>query len=223
MIRSEQSEALAISGRVVAELLKFNIALTGEEGANLRSMIGRLISDFHGLLSTKTVGASLYACFEQARLAGATLIVMNNVRTAMFKELPVFLMGQSIVNAAVIFSFVEQSQIISYMEFGSRSEVSTLMDQMSAIIEDIKLNKADSFVSSDYQNFVALSAALIQHLSSTERKLPRIVKYKMEAHFPALALSNRIYSDGSRSEELIAENKTVHPAFMQRDIVALSA
>jgi prophage DNA circulation protein len=44
----------------------------------------------------------------------------------------------------------------------------------------------------------------------------------MAINYPALALSNRIYADGSRSEELIAENQTVHPAFMQRDIIALS-
>ena len=70
---------------------------------------------------------------------------------------------------------------------------------------------------------VQLSALLIQHLSATERQLPRIVKYHMPINYPALALSNRIYGDGSRSDELVAENETVHPAFMQRDIIALSA
>jgi prophage DNA circulation protein len=45
----------------------------------------------------------------------------------------------------------------------------------------------------------------------------------MSVHYPAHALSNRIYGDGSRGEELIAENKTVHPAFMQRDVIALSS
>jgi hypothetical protein len=222
MIQSEHSEALAISSRIVADLLKFNISASGDDGANLRSMAGKLISDFNILLATKTVGASLYACFEQARLAGATLIVMNDIRTAMFAEVPTFLLGTSIVNAAVIFSFVEQSQIISRMEFGSRVEVETLMDQMLEIIEDIKLNKADSFSSSDYQNFVNLSASLVNHLSSTERQLPRIVHYTMSVNYPALTLSNLIYRDGSRSEELIAENQTVHPAFMQRNVVALS-
>jgi prophage DNA circulation protein len=52
--------------------------------------------------------------------------------------------------------------------------------------------------------------------------LPRIVNYQMPINYPALALANRIYADGSRSDELIAENETVHPAFMQRDVIALS-
>ena len=99
----------------------------------------------------------------------------------------------------------------------------TLIDEMTVIIEDIKLNKANSFVASDYQNVVALSALLIQHLSATERELPRIVTYAMPINYPALALANRIYGDASRSDELADENETVHPAFMQRDIIALSA
>jgi prophage DNA circulation protein len=77
-------------------------------------------------------------------------------------------------------------------------------------------------VSKDYQNFVGLAALLVQHLSATERQLPRVVSYRYPVNFPALTLSNRIYGVGSRSDELIAENKTVHPAFMQRNVIALS-
>jgi prophage DNA circulation protein len=97
------------------------------------------------------------------------------------------------------------------------------MDAMNIAIEEIKLNKADSFVASDYQSFVFIAALLIQHMSSTERQLPRVVKYTWPVHYPSLTMSNRIYGEGSRSEELIAENKVVHPLFMQRDIIALSS
>jgi prophage DNA circulation protein len=107
-------------------------------------------------------------------------------------------------------------------EFGSRNEVDILMDAVSVVIENVKLNKADSFAAVDYQGFISTAALLIAHLSYAERQLPRVVQYNMAINYPALALSNRIYADGSRSEELIAENQTVHPAFMQRDIIALS-
>jgi hypothetical protein len=221
--KSERGEALAISSRLMAELISFNIASTGEDGANFRSAAGRFIAGFYESLSAQSLGTDLYACFELARTAGASLIVMDNIRTAMFNEQPLFPLGLSIVNAAIIFSFVEQSQLISYMAFGSRAEAAALLDTMGVIIEDIKLNKADSFVSNDYQNFVTLAAQLVQHLSATERQLPRVVQYQMPVRYPALTLSNRIYGDGSRSEELIAENDVVHPAFMQRDVIALSA
>jgi hypothetical protein len=206
----------------MAQLVRFPVSSVGDEGANLRSAVGKFLSNFHQLIVDRVVGTELFACFEQARVAGATVGSMNNVRKAMFVEAPMFPLGLAIVNAAVIFSFVEQSQVIAKMQFRSRIEASALMDEMAVVIEDIKLTKADSFVSKDYQNFVGLAALLVQHLSATERQLPRVVSYRYPVNFPALTLSNRIYGVGSRSDELIAENKTVHPAFMQRNVIALS-
>lgn len=223
MKKSERAEALAISTRLMDELVSFPISSVGNEGANLRSAIGKFLSNFHQLVVDHVVGTELFACFEQARSASATVKSMNNVRIAMFKETPAFPLGLAIVNAAVIFSFIEQSQIIAKIEFKSRSEASTLMDEVAIIIEEIKMNKADSFVSKDYQNFVGLAALLVQHLSATERQLPRVVNYNFPVRLPALMLSNRIYGVGSRSDELIEENKTVHPAFMRRNVVALSS
>jgi hypothetical protein len=220
--KSELSNGLEISKRLIAALMSFPITTSGTEGADLRSAVGKFLINFSDYVDGKVLGTELFACFEQARLAGATLQSMDNVREAMFAEQPVYPLGMVIVNAAIIFSFVEQSQIISVMVFESRIDIDTLMDTMSGIIEDIKLNKADSFVSSDYQNFVALAALLIQHMSATERQLPRVVKYNLPVSYPSLTLAHRIYADGSRSDELIAENNTVHPAFMQRDIIALS-
>jgi hypothetical protein len=221
MIKAERVEGLEISKRLMKALMSFSISNTGA-GAGLRSAVGQYLVDFYVLVDSRTNGSALYACFETARGAGATLASMDNVRIAALDEAPQFNLGLMIVNAAVIFSFVEQSQIIAGMEFSSRVQVDVLMDAMSKIIETVKVDKADSFVSSDYQNFVALAALLIQHLSSTERQLPRVVTYNSTVHFPSLTLANRIYADASRSDELIAENKTVHPAFMQRDIIALS-
>jgi len=222
MIRSAKSEALEICGRLMPLLIAFSSSDV-LEGALLRAKVGKFLSNFSIMYDNKTIGAELLACFDQARIAGTTLMSLNDVRNAMFAEAPVFDLGVGIVNAAIIFSFVEQSQIISVTEFASRGEVDSLMEAMSEIIEQIKLNKADSFSSRDYQNFVQLAALLIQHLSAIDRQLPRIVPYSFPVNYPALAMSNRIYGDGTRSEELIAENKTVHPAFMQRDIIALSA
>jgi hypothetical protein len=222
MQKSELTEAKEISGRMMTELLLFPVT-SNVDAAKLRTAVGRFMVDFGTLVDNKVVGTELFACFEQARAAGATLNCMNRVRVSLFSESPLYHLGLVIINAGILFSFVEQSQLISVMEFSSRSEIDDLMDAMSAIIEEIKLNKADSFVSNDYQSFVLLAALLIQHLSATERQLPRVIQYHWSVNYPALTLSNRIYGDGSRSEELISENNTVHPAFMQRDIVALSS
>jgi len=221
--KSERSEGLAISTRLMSALVSFPLSAAGTAGADLRSAVGKFLSNFFELIINLSLGTELFACFEQARLAGASVNSMNTVREAMLAETPVSPLGLDIVNAAIIFSFVEQCQVISSLTFGSRIAAETMMDEMSVIIENIKLNKADSFVSNDYQNFVALAALLIQHLTATERQLPRVVNYSFPVSYPSLNLANRIYGDGSRSDELIAENKTVHPAFMQRNVIALSS
>ena len=222
LAKAEYLEAKEISANIMRELVVFPVA-DADAAAALRTAIGKFMVRFSDLIYDQTIGTELYACFEQARAAGATLNTMDRVRKVMFAEAPLYFIGASIVNAAIIFSFVEQTQIIAIMEFVSRVDAGEVLDAMTAIIEDIKINKADAFTSGDYQNFVAVSAALVQHLSATERQLPRVVQYTMPVNYPALALANRIYADGSRSDELIAENNTVHPAFMQRDIIALSA
>jgi prophage DNA circulation protein len=49
-----------------------------------------------------------------------------------------------------------------------------------------------------------------------------MVDFSMSMSYPAVALSQRIYYDASRWEELIAENRTIHPLFMRRSVRGLS-
>jgi prophage DNA circulation protein len=217
--RSEYAEARAICLRLTAVLIAF--PLVGLAGANLRTAVGKLLANFYELAEGGTVGTQLLLCFDLAREAGANLTLMDSVREAAEAEAPVYSVGVAVVNAAIIFTLVEQSQIIAGMTFASRGEVDALMDAMSIIIDEIKLRGSESFSVADYRNVVSLSALLIYHLSATERQLPRLVAYQLPDNLPALTLSNFIYGDATHSDELVAENDTVHPAFMQRAIVAL--
>lgn len=223
MRRSEPAELLAISSRLMSVLMGFPIQQFGEEGANFRSAVGRFLTSIPDMVADHNIGTRLFACFELARGAGVDIETMNEVRIAMFAEKPIHDLSERLINAAIIFSFVEQSHLISEIEFQSRSDVHVVMDAMTIIVDDVKLNRSELFEVTDYRNFVALSALLFQHLSATERQLPRVINFSFPIHYPSLALANRIYGDGTRSDELILENKTVHPAFMQRDIVALSS
>jgi hypothetical protein len=223
MNKSERGEAFAISVRLIEQLVAFPVSSEGNLGANMRTAVGRYLSNFPDLIANKAIGRALLACFDTAFLAGATLTSMDNVRVSVLAETPQFSLGALVVNAATIFSFVEQSKIIADMEFKSQTDVDAVIDRMSLVIEEIKVTLSDSFTVADYRNFVALAALLIQHLAATRRKMPRIVKYQFPVNYPSLAMANRIYADGTRAEELAAENKTIHPAFMQRHVVALSA
>jgi hypothetical protein len=73
-----------------------------------------------------------------------------------------------------------------------------------------------------YAALITLAGSITRYLADTARPLPRMLTYEL-IPMPGLALSQFIYSDGSRSEELAKENRVVHPAFCPAKIRALSA
>ena len=83
---------------------------------------------------------------------------------------------------------------------------------MSVIIQNIKLTKQIHSFPMTTKTSVALAALLIQHLSATECQLPIVVNYSFPVSYPSLNLANRIYGDGSRSDESTAKIKpfTLH-------------
>lgn len=219
--RSETDEAYAIAARVMQALVDFPNS-GGLAAASMRVAVGIFLAKFYDYVTTKSVGTEMLGCFEAARLAGASVFSMDNVRASAMAEAPMHGLGVGVCNASIIFALAEQSKIIADTIFSRRIDADAMMDRMSATIEDIKVSRSNVFTVFDYQNTVALAALLINHLSATERDLPRVIAYHLKDNSPALTVANRIYSDGSRAEELIAENKVVHPAFMPRDIIALS-
>ena len=73
------------------------------------------------------------------------------------------------------------------------------------------------------QALIGLHAAVASDLATRALPLSRLVSFTFARRFPALWMAQRIYQDGSRANEIIAENKVVHPAFVQATIEALSA
>lgn len=208
--------------RMMAALMSGPTSMVGSEGLALRRVVGDMLANASDLIQTGTIGTAVLGCFEQARLAGATVETMNRVRKVSMAETPIDAFGEAVQVSGVTFSFAQQCTMIAAMTFNSRSDVQALIKQMAAIVDDIKLFVCDILDGMHYQYVVHLSAALMQHLAYTERQLPRIVSYRMNISLPSLTLANRFYGDASRSDELIKENKTVHPAFMKQDVLALS-
>lgn len=207
---------------ITLDALMVGMPLKGRAGFDLRHMVGELRANAVYQIRSATIGTDLLACFDQAYAAGATLSQMDKVREALLPELPLSNLGKSLKGSGIIFTLVEQCRLITAMTFNSRDDAARMMSKMGAIIETIKLEVSELFYGTEYSGVVALSAALIQHLAATERQLPRIVTYHLAANRPALTVANLLYGDGGRFDELILENKTVHPAFMQRTVMALS-
>lgn len=220
--KTVSSEAAAVINRMM-DALTSGLAAVGLPGASARSAIGDLKANASTLIAQGTIGTAIADCFTEAIRGGATIDNLDGVRMAMLAEDPAYLLSEVMKLTGIILSFSFQCQIISTTTFTSRNDVDTLMVRMTDIIDTLHLEVADLVDGVEYQLFIALAAALIQHLAATELTLPRIVKYKMPVNFPALNLANRLYADATRSDELIRENQVVHPAFFPLEVMALSA
>jgi prophage DNA circulation protein len=214
-------EAVQIVDRLLRALMD-GMPSSGQAGSTLRKLVGSLHDLSEQSINNGTIGTDVLACFDAAFMAGATVKNMDTVRIAMLAETPQYDVGATVVSNALIFTLVEQSKIIINTTFISRRDADAMLQKMIEIIDEVKLAVSDLLDGYNYQGLVALCAAIVQHLVVTERQLPRIVEYNLAANLPSLRIAAYLYNDATRSDEVIAENKIVHPAFCPRDIVALS-
>ncbi|OYZ03504.1 MAG: hypothetical protein B7Y42_00565 [Polaromonas sp. 28-63-22] len=60
----------------------------------------------------------------------------------------------------------------------------------------------------------ALRAAVVRDVTARAELLQQRASYTPQAVLPALVLAHRVYQDATRSDELVARNAVVHPAFV---------
>ena len=216
-------EAEAILARMM-NALTMRLPGKGRPAAEFRVAMGNLMANLEDRIDDETVGTELLNVFDLAREAGGTLDSFDDVRLAMLDEqAPVYVFGQALVLGGLVFSLTEQCKLLSVMTFVSRDDVQVMIKRMIPVLDTTKLETAERLDGQNYQNVIALSASLMQHLAVTERQLPRLVHFHFPTRLPSLYLSHRLYWVGSRSDEIAAENKTIHPAFVQATVKALSA
>jgi hypothetical protein len=222
-IHSEAPEIDAILTRTLDNLSKAASSQTGLEGATLRQKIGIVRANFVALLAAGEFGSALLACFTAAREANVTLHSLAMVRQGLFAETPVGTIAKAIVQSAIVFCLAQESRMIAAIEFTSRDDVDVMMTKMRLAFDTAREIAADAIDSDCYQKLTYLAGALTNHLATEARPLPKMVSFKVAKSLPALALSMRLYYKTDRWEELMLENKTVNPVFMQREVRGLSA
>jgi prophage DNA circulation protein len=108
------------------------------------------------------------------------------------------------------------------MIFTSRDDTQNMMARMTGAFNLARDNAAERMDSATYENLGYLAGSIINHLNTVALILPSLVQFEFNRSWPALSMANLIYQDGSRWQELVNENKVVHPAFMPRSITGLS-
>jgi hypothetical protein len=221
-IRTELDEIQAIVQRTMANLMAFN-GMAGRSGADVRYLCGDMAVRAPVYLVNGTFAQRLLACFRATTTAGISLDWMDRVLDGLVAEKPVALTATIVVQNSLIFALAQEGRIIGATNYVSRDDVDAVMRRMKDRFDVIRDIIADTTSGPGFEAFVELTAGITRYLSDVARPLPRMLNYQMLIPLPALAITQFIYGDGSRDEEIAAENRVVHPAFCRMQIRALSA
>lgn len=226
MNKNDLNEAVSATQTILLALLGTLAGQTGTAGAQLALAVNTLSANATTELSQGAVFWSDFAnCFEQARLAGATFMAMDQVRTAALalSPAPIGKPAIAVQNFASRMTLAEQGQILAATAFVSRQQIDAIFDTINTSFESAILVAADNNDAPAYEALIALQGAIANDLGTRARPLPRLVTYAFPARMPSLWLAQRLYQDPSRADELVGENSPIHPAFMPASGVALSA
>lgn len=220
-LQQDIADVIGIVERMTDVLMHFSTA-KGREASELRRASGFLNAYAGKLLVAGTLSDAMLDAFDAAYNAGITAADLDLVMQQLLSEEPSAGATLTVAQSAMIFVLSTQCRIIAGMTFTSRNDVDAVQLRMKTSFDTVRDRAADSMDSASYNAMLVLGAALSRHLADTARPLPRVVEFSLSP-MPALTLAQRIYADGSRWEELVEENKTIHPAFMRPTGRALSA
>lgn len=222
-LNKESTELKGIVNRLLDNMSLLVTSQTGRDGVELRHQIGNIRANYNSMIAAGTFPTELQACFKSALQANAKLASLFIVHDGLFAERPVGGISAAVVQMAIIFCLSTESRIIVGLKFTSRDDVELMLSKVRGIFDTARVLSADAPDTSAYQKLTLLAGSLINHLSDVSRPLPRMVTFSLMASLPALTLSQQIYYTAERSDEIIDENKIVHPAFCIREIRGLSA
>jgi prophage DNA circulation protein len=219
---AEVDEAVVLIEGMTGLLLRSVPAKSGRAVYELRKLVGELHANAEMMIYQATVGTQMQLCFEAALDAGATFVGLEAIRRYFSDATIVGLLAQAVAHGGLMMCLAGMGRVIADMVFRSRDDVQAMIVRMKAALDPMKEVAANELPAASYQALNELGASIMRHLSRTELRLPRKIVYNAKKPKAGYALSYLIYADAARSDEIIAENKIVHPAFCPVTVRALS-
>lgn len=222
MNRADAKDAAPIVLRLIQNLAAC-IPTAGPIGSQARTALGMVAANIAVLLATDALGPPLANCFDLVQQAGATQKQFEQVRVLTAAEQPQALGGALVQNSAIYLCLATEAQIIAGTPFVSRQDVDALKATLRQPFDDAEEIAADEMDQATFIALVELDAAITNFLVVSARPLPRMTSYQFAAPLPSLVLAYRLYQDASRADQVVQENKIVHPLFCPPIGAALSA
>ena len=216
MTSDEANEVLGIVQRIGPVVLSAAVDPSGDVGTALRRAVGMMVADTN-MINLPTFGIAFGVCLDLARNSLATLVTMDRVRKAALTETPLSLPAVQTVLAIVRLTLACEARIIAFMNFRSRDEVDAVALAMNDAFNQTAEVAADDLDAGTYMAIIKLHGDVVKHLADRGRPLPRVIQYSYQMVMPALRMAQRVYANPARYQELVNENRVIHPAFMPRE------
>jgi len=214
------AEIAGIIKRMCDKLMTFT-STKGREGSDLRTAAGDLQTNVETSIRDGSLPEDMLVVFDAALAAGISVSQLDPVLAQLRSEVPTILGSLWTIQFGVLFALSCQCKIIAATTFKSRDDIEAMQERMKNSFDLAKEMAADDMDNIVYQLLRELAAKSARYLADTAMPLPRVVYYNLR-QLPALATSYRIYSDASRFDEIVADNKVVHPAFVRGTVRALT-
>lgn len=125
-----------------------------------------------------------------------------------------------LVNGAAVAAI---AQVYAATDWPSSTSADAARSQMSDLI-DARITAADAAGADTLVlAWGALASTVAADLTARAKQAQQMRGYQIAQPLPSLVLAHRLYQDGSRGDELVAENDVPHPAFMPLAGTALVA
>lgn len=216
MNRTDFEEAVAVLRGIVATTRGV------VESADLRRACGALTSSAPRAVAGAKVGAPLLDCITIAVNSGAAFDALDRARLEIADIPAIGSAARGIRRGALQLIIAAGARVLAATDIVSRAEADGWLSRMNDAFdaaEDLAASDGDI---SQHRALVALHAAVANDLVTRGRPLPAMVEYRFSSRLPSLTLANSLYGDGGRAEELVRENRPIHPLFMPRVGQALS-
>jgi prophage DNA circulation protein len=105
----------------------------------------------------------------------------------------------------------------------SQDDAALVQMAVTGLIDNEVTIAGDEGDDATYQAFKALRVAAVADLQKRGAALAALKTFGFGASLPALYLAEKLYGDGTRADQLIAEANPVHPLFMPTSFQALAA
>jgi hypothetical protein len=205
------------------ELMMAQVRVVNAVGAQLAVFIANVNTQVTARWIAGTLASDLLAIFVQAQQAGIGYDGLEVVRLYLL-ELPALNpFPQKVQQLLMQLTLARMATVIAGTTFASRQEIETALLRMGEAFDQAKVLMASELGAGNWLALVALEGAVMVDLTTRQRPLPLMIGYSVAAILPALALSAYLYNDGSRADELAAENNTPNPCFMPPSGFALSS